>query len=134
MGVMKIQNCELNNLWQCWTTQTSFIGIFSTLGKLTFTKFLPIRINQVNLKVIFCLVPKSKMAFYTEFYQMIFHFEIQKKHRKHSKIQKIFRICMSNTIEELLMAKLKIFLQYEASIVLCAYRQLSCLWYGNLSK
>ena len=57
------------------------------------------------------------MAFYTEFYQEIFHFEIQKKHKKHLKIQKIFRICVSNTIYDLIMAELKIFLQYEASTV-----------------
>ena len=61
------------------------------------------------------------MAVPTEFYPEIFLFEIQKKHGKHLKIQKIFRICVSNTIYDLIMAELKIFLQYEASIVPCSY-------------
>ena len=57
------------------------------------------------------------MAVPTEFYPEIFLFEIQKKHGKHLRIQKIFRICVSNTIYDLIMAELKIFLQYEASTV-----------------
>ena len=57
------------------------------------------------------------MAVPTEFYPEIFLFEIQKKHGKHLRIQKIFRICVSNTIYDLIMAELKIFLQYKASTV-----------------
>ena len=57
------------------------------------------------------------MAVPTEFYPEIFLFEIQKKHGKHLKIQKIFWICLSNTIYKLIMAELNLFLQYEASIV-----------------
>ena len=107
---------NLNNLWQRETTQTSLIGIFSTLGKLHYIKYLSIRINQVNLKgnfylvpiskmsvwwektpMIFCLLLCSKMAFYVGFYRVIFDFEIQKKHLKRLKIQIIFWICVSNS-------------------------------------
>ena len=116
-GAQKIPNLNVNNLWQCETTQKSFIIKLSAFGKLTYIKFLSIRINQVNLKVSFCVVLLSNMAFYTEFFQEIFHFEIQKKHGKHLKIQIIFRICLSNTIYKLIMAELNLFLQYEASIV-----------------
>ena len=57
------------------------------------------------------------MAFYTEFYPEIFHFEIQKKYGKQLRIQKRLWIYVSNTIYNLIMAELKIFLQYEASTV-----------------
>ena len=113
----KFQNLNVNNLWQCETTQKSFIIKLPAFGKLTFIKFLSIRTNQVNLKVRFCVVLISNMAVYTEFYPVIFHFEIQKKHGKHLKIQKIFWICLSNTIYKLIRAELNLFLQYEASIV-----------------
>ena len=115
----KFQNLNANNLWQCETTRKSFIIKLSEFGKLSYIKFLSIRINQVNLNLSFCVVLLSNMAFYTEFYQEIFHFEIQKKHGKHLKIQKILLICVSNTIYDLIMAELKIFLQYEASTVQC---------------
>ena len=105
------------SLWQRETTQTSRIIKFSAIGKLIYIKFLSIRINQVNLKMSFWVVLFSNMAVPTEFYPEIFLFEIQKKHGKHLRIQKIFRICVSNTIYDLIMAELKIFLQSEASIV-----------------
>ena len=57
------------------------------------------------------------MEYYEEFYVEIFQFEIQKKHLKHLKIELIFWICVSKTIYDLIMAELKIFLQYEASTV-----------------
>ena len=116
-GAQKVSDLNVNNLWQCETTQKSIIVKLPAFGKLTFIKFLSIRTNQVNLKVRFCVVLLSKMAFDTEFYPVIFHFEIQKKHGKHLKIQIIFRICMSNIIYDLIMAELKIFLQYEPSTV-----------------
>ena len=65
----------------------------------------------------FCVMLFSNMEVSTEFYPVIFLFEIQKKHGKYLRIQKIFRICVSNTIYDLIMAELKIFLQSEASIV-----------------
>ena len=115
----KFQNLNANNLWQCGTTRKSLIIKLSEFGKLSYIKFLSIRINQVNLKVSFCVVLLSKMAIYAEFYQVIFHFEIEKRHWKHLKFQIIFWICVSNSIYSLSMAELNIFLQYEASTVLC---------------
>lgn len=57
------------------------------------------------------------MAFYIEFYRLIFNFEIQEKHIKHLKIQIIFWIIVSNTIYNLIMDELKIFLQYDPPTV-----------------
>ena len=85
-GAQKFRDFWISNLWQRWTTQTSFILKFSVSGKISYINFFSIRINQVNLKLNFCLVLCSKMVFYEEFYPVIFHFEIQKKHLKHLKI------------------------------------------------
>ena len=71
----------------------------------------------MNLKVSFCVVLCSKMAFYIEFYIVTFYFEIQKKHLKHLKIQIISWIIVSNTIYNLIMAEMEIFLQYDPSTV-----------------
>ena len=78
-GVMNIQTLNLNNLWQCETTQPTVIIKFSAFGKLSYIKFLSIRINQMNLKLSFCVVLLSNLAFYSEFYHEIFDFEFQNK-------------------------------------------------------
>ena len=131
----KFKTLNVNNLWQCETTQKSLIIKLSAFGKLTFIKYLSIRTNQVNLKVRFCVVLLSKMAVYTEFYPVIFHFEIQKKYGKHLKIQKIFWICLSNTIYKLIMAEPNLFLQYKASTVpWLHFLRVTINWFEKINK
>ena len=127
----KFQTLNINDLWQCRTTQKSIIIKLSAFGKLSYIKFLSIRINQVNLNLSFCVVLLSNMAFCTEFYPEIFHFEIQKKHGKHLKFQKIFWIYMSNTIFNLIIAELKIFLQYKPSTVADFFLSILGLWWNT---
>ena len=86
---------KLNNLWQRGTTQRSLIGIFSTLGKLSYGKYLSIRINQVNLKVNLHFVPQSKMSVWWEKTSLIFFLNMQKKHIKISQWTKSFKILVS---------------------------------------
>ena len=78
----KFQTLNVNNLWQCETTRKTLIIKLPAFGKLDYIKFLSIGINQVNLKLNFNFVPRSKMEYYKEFNVEIFQFEIQKNHLK----------------------------------------------------